>query len=343
MKHISLNDTRPAAVYRGHPAKVLIPLLPDGDNESLLALAHCLAVSEPVLLVGVVPVPVGDNLSAGAEPARELRGLIQDNVDRVNLRSMARIRVTHMPWDDIRNILSGEPAIDLVVLSWPEQLVALRLTAAEILSHPPCDVALIRGPLPEKPERILVPMRGGPHAERALQLGLGLSRAFDSRLASLEIRSATPDTSEIELFAGLARVLAEMPEIEHRTVATDDQVGEVLAVAEKFDVVVLGTAAFPSSSTDSFGDLADEALRQSSACVIAVKTKRVVSEKDDAGQFGTQAISVLVDRWFAENTFHGDEYADLNQLVALKRERESKISVALPALNEEDTVGDIIR
>jgi glucosyl-3-phosphoglycerate synthase len=58
---------------------------------------------------------------------------------------------------------------------------------------------------------------------------------------------------------------------------------------------------------------------------------------------GVQAISILVDKWFAENTFHADEFKDLNELVELKRQQGLTISLALPALNEEETVGKVIR
>jgi glucosyl-3-phosphoglycerate synthase len=58
---------------------------------------------------------------------------------------------------------------------------------------------------------------------------------------------------------------------------------------------------------------------------------------------GSKAISILVDKWFAENTFHADEFTDMKQLLALKEKQGSTISLALPALNEEETVGNVIR
>ncbi|MER3543482.1 MAG: glucosyl-3-phosphoglycerate synthase [Chloroflexota bacterium] len=53
-------------------------------------------------------------------------------------------------------------------------------------------------------------------------------------------------------------------------------------------------------------------------------------------------ISEVVDRWFATNTFHSEEFADLEQLVRWKRERGHTISLALPALNEAEMVGHVI-
>ncbi|MCC7208733.1 MAG: glucosyl-3-phosphoglycerate synthase [Anaerolineae bacterium] len=53
-------------------------------------------------------------------------------------------------------------------------------------------------------------------------------------------------------------------------------------------------------------------------------------------------LSVRVDRWFAENTFHSREFADLDALVAMKKSQGVTISLGLPALNEEETVGEVI-
>jgi glucosyl-3-phosphoglycerate synthase len=50
-----------------------------------------------------------------------------------------------------------------------------------------------------------------------------------------------------------------------------------------------------------------------------------------------------VDKWFAENTFHADEFADLERLIALKKEQGVTVSLALPSLEEEQTVGKVIR
>ncbi|OIN86945.1 MAG: glucosyl-3-phosphoglycerate synthase [Anaerolineae bacterium CG1_02_58_13] len=51
---------------------------------------------------------------------------------------------------------------------------------------------------------------------------------------------------------------------------------------------------------------------------------------------------MLVDKWFAENTFHADEFRQLDELLELKRQQGVTISLALPALDEEETVGNVI-
>ena len=57
---------------------------------------------------------------------------------------------------------------------------------------------------------------------------------------------------------------------------------------------------------------------------------------------GAHAISILVDKWFAEKTYSSEEFADLKHLMDLKEKQGVTISLALPALNEEETVGNVI-
>jgi glucosyl-3-phosphoglycerate synthase len=84
-------------------------------------------------------------------------------------------------------------------------------------------------------------------------------------------------------------------------------------------------------------------LRESPAAVLAVKTRRPMSVQHPDETAGAQAISILVDKWFAENTFEAAEFDDIDQLVQLKRQHGLTISLALPALNEAETVGKVIR
>jgi glucosyl-3-phosphoglycerate synthase len=82
-------------------------------------------------------------------------------------------------------------------------------------------------------------------------------------------------------------------------------------------------------------------MQTASGAVIAVKNRRPLPVTVDESA-GAEAISILVDKWFAENTFHADEFAGLEALVRLKQEQRLTLSLALPALNEEKTVGHVI-
>src|SRR5207245_6203877 len=55
------------------------------------------------------------------------------------------------------------------------------------------------------------------------------------------------------------------------------------------------------------------------------------------------AAAERVDRWFAENTFHSKEFSDLRRLVDLKQRQGVTISLGLPTLNEQATIGKVVR
>ena len=46
-----------------------------------------------------------------------------------------------------------------------------------------------------------------------------------------------------------------------------------------------------------------------------------------------------IDNWLKTNTFHHSEFANLRDLVALKKEQKLRISLCIPTLNEEKTIG----
>lgn len=299
------------------------------------ALDTACALAQDVVLVGLLHIPEAESLSAGARRAGELRRQLRALAGGC-IRARSRVRVSHAPWPDLRAVIASEDP-DLLMLEWGAHLAALGIAPAELLAEPPCDVALVRGPFPPAPARVLLPVRGGPHAELALRLSLALE---PQALVALHMEPGAAGNDAP--FRGLARVLQHLPEVETRGVATQDAAAMILEQASAFDLVVMGSTAQAADSPVSLGPVADRVLHEAPAGVIVVKTRRsmrVVAPDETAG---AQAISVLVDKWFAENTFHADEFADLERLVALKRAQGVTISLALPALNEEETVGNVI-
>jgi len=174
-----------------------------------------------------------------------------------------------------------------------------------------------------------------------LRVGLGLHARG---VTALHLRRADdPEAGSDAPFKGLERVLKQMPEVQKQFAVTDDAAQLILENARRADVIIVGTTSQPVTSSASLGAFADRILRESPAPVIAVKSGRPLPQMDYDESAGLQAISILVDKWFAENTFHADEFKDLNELVALKREQGATISLALPSLNEQETVGKVIK
>ncbi|MGE5259162.1 MAG: glucosyl-3-phosphoglycerate synthase, partial [Hyphomicrobiales bacterium] len=134
----------------------------------------------------------------------------------------------------------------------------------------------------------------------------------------------------------------QLPEVHLHSTTTSDAGQTILEASGQYNTVILGATARKSMGGPSLGPVAERLLRESPCTVMVVKTSRNLSESMLDESAGAQAISILVDRWFAENTFHADEFSDLRQLMKLKEEQGTTISLALPSLNEEKTVGRVI-
>ena len=314
---------------------VLVPIVFGCDGEAALAAAQALA--QQVVLVGLVRAAPGKPLSAGAQEARAVRKRLRELAGE-RVRARARVQVSAAPWEDLLAVIANDEP-DLLLLEWTCQLDSLGVTPAEVLTRPPCNVALVRGPFPQTPARALVPVRGGPHAELALRVGLSLHPRELTALHLTLAESAGTDAP----FRGLEQVLKRLPEAHMQIAVTETPVQTILDESRAYDLVVIGATAQPLYSPASLGPVADRVLQESSAAVIAVKTRRPMPVAAPDETAGAQAISILVDKWFAENTFHADEFADLAHLLELKRSQGVSISLALPALNEEETVGKVIR
>jgi len=316
--------------------RLLVPVVYGCDSSIAVAFAH--SVEAELVLLGLVRMLPGEPLSAGASRAREVRSLLMVLAQEGHTHYKARVRVSHTPWNDLCAVIARESP-NLLLLEWGCHLEALGVTPQQALTSPPCDLAILRGPIPQTPGKVIVPVRGGPHAELALRVGLAL-RA--ETLTPLHLRSDPSAPTEAP-FRGLEHVLGQMPDARLRVATTADPAQTILSEAEGYDVVILGATAQPQQSGASLGPVADRVLRECPAGVVVVKTLRPMLAVMDGEAAGSKAISILVDKWFAENTYLADEFADLKYLAELKARRGVTVSLALPALNEEATVGKVIR
>ncbi|HRK88395.1 MAG TPA: glucosyl-3-phosphoglycerate synthase [Anaerolineales bacterium] len=317
---------------------ILVPFIHDGPGLNALDAAR--HFNAEVILIGVVVVPEDQSLSTGAAAARALRRSLRIYGKDKRITSKTQVIVSHQPWNELSNLIQDEKP-DLLCLEFDSHLKALRVTVSDVLTRPPCDVALVRGKISSKPKQVLVPVRGGPHAELAVRVGLGLQ---SKGLTTLHIRRTDdPNTGTDAPFKGLERVLNQMPDVQKQFEVTDEAAQVILENAKKADVIVLGTTLQPITSSASIKYVADRILNEAPCAVIAVKSGRPMPHIVLDETSGFEAISILVDKWFAENTFHADEFSNLRELAELKKQQGVTISLALPALNEEETVGKVIR
>jgi nucleotide-binding universal stress UspA family protein/glycosyltransferase involved in cell wall biosynthesis len=321
--------------------KILVPIIYDCEANAALTAAQYIAGNENILLVGLVGVKEDESLSTGALPARQMREKLRDFANTDGIRGRNRVLVSHRLWLDLVSVVNEEQP-DLLILEWPCHFEALQTSPSEVLLHPPCDVALIRGHIQADSPNILVPVRGGPYAELALRLSLAIARNRDAKITSLHITPSESVPHKDAPFKGLSQVLSNLPEVSQRNMRTDQPLGTILSQSTQFDLVVLGASVRPPESLLALGPVAEGVMRESPASVIVVKTRRSMPDDFPSEVTGLTAISVLVDKWFAENTFHADEFNNLERLLSIKSKQGLTISLALPALNEEETVENVL-
>jgi glucosyl-3-phosphoglycerate synthase len=323
-------------------SKVLVPVVFGCGQKSAIHAAHAIAGDENVLLTGFIYVPQDQSLSTAAVDARKLRQTLKQHYKVKRGDKWAQVTVSHNPWDELVNIVKRED-IDLLMLEWPCQFEALQVSVAQVLSQAPCNIAIVNHLITPNIKNVVIPIRGGPYAELSLRIALSIRNSNNAQISSLHLFPTNITREQDVAFKGIDRVLKSLPEIKREEVVTDQPSDVILETTKKYDLLIMGVSARPMDEVPSIGPVTEKIMQESQHGVIVVKTKLPYEINPASEEAGQTAISVLVDKWFAENTFHADEFADLNYLLSLKQKQNLTISLALPALNEEQTVGRVIR
>jgi hypothetical protein len=274
--------------------KIKTALVPIGIGDlEQAALSLAKAIAEEVTLVGIVPIMGGASLSGGAQAARQLRKRLFALSDQ-STHYKSTIIVSEAPWIDLNKIIAQETP-DLLVLERRDEGVSCGIPLASALSNSLCDLAIVRGASPFQFNRVLVAVRGGPNAELAFRISMGLQFA-QTEVLHLTLKGAVNDAP----FKGLKSILDQMPEINLRTVTTDDVARSILEESKNYDLVIMGVTAGQTRDQSTIGPVAKKLLFDSPATVMIVKTCRSIPEEMFDETAGVNAISILVDKWFAE-------------------------------------------
>lgn len=331
------NDPRKFSPYK----KILVPIPADGTPKAALSLAASL--KGKVDLLGLLLVPPEASISAEAQSASRLRLAMQKIRARQPRPGAIRVLIAQDPLRDFVEAIRAQPP-DLLILEWPLHFEALNCRTCDLQDLKICNIAMVRGPWPEEAPRVVVPLRGGPNADQALRLAMALPH---QELQVLHLSSVTTPLQTVDApFQGLQQILPKLKGVQYHQVVSETPLENILGAAAQSDLVVIGASVRRPETVTAPGTVVDQVLQRAAAPVVVVQARGPQPEVwtgPDGARAGAQAISVLVDRWFAENTYHGDEFDNLEWLVGLKREQNVTISLALPALNEEETVGNVIR
>lgn len=255
-------------------------------------------------------------------------------------------------WDTVR-----QERIGLLLLAWSSSTLpstAAGDLAGPGLSAPACDVVAVR-PGQELAARdgwqsvqhILLPVRGGPHSTAALRVAYALAWSTGATVTLLHEAQTSVSPEESRHFEAFVRTLRSLRGFT-RSVTYRGHVSDAIIDRDnQHQVIVMGASTRPVPATSWGGPVLEAVAAGVSSTLIAVKTavtsppELPVTEAPEE-VVRDRPVAVVVDKWFAENTFRSDEFADVQRLVDLKRDQQVTISLGLPALNEEETIGNVI-
>ncbi|MGH7831359.1 MAG: universal stress protein, partial [Candidatus Binatia bacterium] len=195
--------------------KILIPLVDPLHADPYVKLGAALLPPEGrILALRIVEIPEGESLSTGAEKAPVYRAALEDlNVqvadERVELRTL--VRVSHGLSEGIATT-AKEEGCDLLILPWKGYSSSderfFGATIDRLLEHPPCKIIVVRATDPSGCKRLLLPIRGGPYAEFALEVAARLASAFAGEVTVLHCEQESPlPESRDRLYRSLFRKL----------------------------------------------------------------------------------------------------------------------------------------
>ena len=327
--------------------KVLVALSDPMRERHLAELGLAIAGEGEVVLAWGIAVGPERSLAEEQPLARSRRRELDAFAAGLGERARpvrALVVVGRRAWDAIVEAAQREaPDVLLAAADGTGDVLGAPLDSA--LAEPPCDIAIVRGSFAEA-RRLLVPVRGGRYAQLAVSLAIAFARARDGWLELLHVGERGGRAPGMHQLVG---DIAFDPRVEQLVARTGDPARVIAGELERNDAIVFGATALPGV-TDQLGPVGHAILAAGKPALL-VRTRTPVASPVFLARPSlpvgrterSRAVGELVDRWFAENTFASAEFADIARLVDAKRRLGVRISVALPALNEEATIGKVIR
>ena len=222
-------------------------------------------------------------LSEGATRARHARRLLQRVLDFVPEGTTIHpiVRIGRHAAEGIVEAAAEQEA-DLLIFGWGGKTPSVRdgkvdaranghrgdgyvpvisPTIDEVVRESPADIAVVKQRGSSELKRILVPVRGGPHAELALRFADALARRHDGEIFVLHL---VPPGITLAVRAQAERALTAFVK-QHVSAKVEARVREaanvrnaILREATLVDLVVMGASAGPGADGDGADVLLDE-------------------------------------------------------------------------------------
>src|SRR5947209_11645047 len=290
------------------PVRVLVPAVGKAPGVALDlagALVQCYGGEGTVL--SVVEVPGERSLSEGALGVRRRRRTLLRRLAELHPQHEMRtaVRTAHSVAQGIREAVRDAEA-NLLVLPWrPNRREEL---TEQLVADPPCDVTLVRPGSATERGSVLLPVRGGPHAELALKVAEAAARSHGATLTLLHValrRWSAARREQEDRYCEAIRRQVTYERTEHLQIEAGSVEDVLLDQGGRHDLVVMGAAARDDTSPSLVGRIPELMARRLDCTVAVVQTHEPVT----VSSFGLSStdhevhereISEVVDRWFAE-------------------------------------------
>ena len=329
------------------------------DAKILLPLAERIALDRrgKIIILSVLCIPEGDQMSGVAKKASRLREVLKTFMESTPIptRIKTLVRTEGELWEGVNEIVVEEK-INLVVAHWstteidkqfPENLDESKLLAL------PCDIAIVRPSMHiyesenwRSLNRILLPVRGGANTGLSLRVGHALARIEEASITLLHVASPQAEPRSMRYFEEFSPALYGLKHIT-RTITAKGEISDAIsAEAEDHHAITIGAPSNELQPNTWMQSLLSDILAKEDKTLVLVNEfiakDASLTLPGKESKTRDRPLAVVVDKWFAENTYHTREFMDLERLLQLKEDQGVSISLALPALNEQKTVGKVI-
>lgn len=329
------------------------------EAKTLLPLAERIAKDRQgrITILSILFVPEGDQMSVVAKKASQLREELKTYLEDASVPITIKtiVRSEENLWDGVIDLISRQK-IELAIAHWSatefDQRFPRNLQESRLMQLP-CDIVLVRpGQVVSETEnwssirRILLPVRGGVNAGLSLRTGHALARLDDATITLLHVSTPEDPHSKSRFSDEFTPALYGMRHVT-RSITTKGKLSDaIIDESKEHQAITIGAPSNEVRPNTWMNSLLVELLANNAKSLIIVNEHlpkergRIDGKRSSTGM--DRPLAVVVDKWFAENTYHTREFMNLERLVELKADQGVSISLALPALNEEQTVGKVI-
>jgi glycosyltransferase involved in cell wall biosynthesis len=365
--HKKKNSRKTKPLPDEKPLRVLLPLVDLDEAKLMLPITRLLTeINQGQLLILHIHLKPKDKplseAAAAASRFREALGTVIAIQSGSTAQMVTIVRDPENIWEGIWETVLSEN-IDLLIFALESpglKVAAGGHNPSPRLASPPCSVVsvyasenIVGDPGWLSVHSILLPVRGEPHAMVALQLANALGKKLKAGITLLHAVGQAAHEDEVHIINRYSIAFRNLANLNRSITVVGDVPKVILDEANDHDLVIMGAPNENLFADGWTNPMLEAILEKIDKTLILVKQKSQIDSASTTNFLGRKRkvrtsqgynpVSVVVDQWFAENTYHSREFADLEHLLALKQNQGVTISLGLPALNEAETVGTVIQ